>query len=79
MMLLLYVERAVVVLLAAVALLLAIVSFRQASGSTVAFLEGCGFGFRYIFDPGIRVRDEHPGSYFRELTNHFLGKNTVIL
>jgi hypothetical protein len=37
MMLLLYVERAVVVLLAAVALLLAIVSFRQASGSTVAF------------------------------------------
>ncbi len=54
MMLLLYVERAVVVLLAAVALLLAIVSFRQASGSTVAFLQCCGFGIRCFFDPGFR-------------------------
>jgi hypothetical protein len=48
MMLLLYVERAVVVLLAAVALLLAIVSFRQASGSTVAF-------FRSVADPESRA------------------------
>jgi hypothetical protein len=23
---------------------------------------------------GIRIRDEHPGSYFRELRNNFLGE-----
>ncbi len=49
-MLLLYVERAVVVLLAAVALLLAIVSFRQASGS-----QCLGFGIRCLFDLGIQI------------------------
>jgi hypothetical protein len=55
MMLLLYVERAVVVLLAAVALLLAIVSFRQASGSTVAFFAVLRIRDPLpIFDPGIR-------------------------
>jgi hypothetical protein len=25
-------------------------------------------------DPGIRIRDEQPRSYFRELRNNFLGK-----
>ncbi len=35
-------------------------------------------------DPGwvkkikIRIRDEHPGSYFRELRNNFSGKNTYL-
>jgi hypothetical protein len=33
-------------------------------------------------DPGwekilIRIRDEHPGSYFRELRNNFLGLNYI--
>jgi hypothetical protein len=27
---------------------------------------------------GIRILDEHPGSYFRELSNNFLGKNTYL-
>ncbi len=27
---------------------------------------------------GIRIRDEHPGSYIRELRNNFLGQNTYI-
>jgi hypothetical protein len=27
----------------------------------------------------LRIRDEHPGSYFRELRNNFLGLNTQSL
>jgi hypothetical protein len=28
---------------------------------------------RCLFDPWIRIRDEQPGSYFRELRNHLFG------
>ncbi len=39
----------------------------------------CGSGIQCLFDPWIRDpgwvknKDEHPGSYFRELRNNFLG------
>jgi hypothetical protein len=73
MMLLLYVERAVVVLLAAVALLLAIVSFRQASGSTVAcFCSAAVPGPCAFLIAGSGIRDgKKSGSYFRELIRNF--------
>jgi hypothetical protein len=32
-----------------------------------------GSGIRDGYKIGIRIRDEQPGSYFRELRNHFLG------
>ncbi len=44
-----------------------------------------GSRIRYLFDPWIRdlgwvkIRDEQPGSFFRELRNNFLGWNTYIL
>jgi hypothetical protein len=44
----------------------------------------CGSGIRWIFDPWFRdpgwvkirigIRDEHPGSYFREQINNFIVK-----
>jgi hypothetical protein len=34
---------------------------------------GSGSGIQSLFDPGIRIRDEQPGSYFRELRNNFFG------
>jgi hypothetical protein len=38
----------------------------------VAFLTpGSGMGKKSSYGSGIR--DEHPGSYFREIRNHFLG------
>jgi hypothetical protein len=54
-------------------LLLSKVSFTQCCGS--------GSGIGCLFDPWIRdglkirirIRDEEPGSYFRELTNNILG------
>jgi hypothetical protein len=49
----------------------------QCCGSGAFLTSGSG-----IWDPGsgmgkkikIRIRDIHPGSYFRELRNNFLGK-----
>jgi hypothetical protein len=53
----------------------------------------CGSGFRCLFDPwirdpvwvkktgsasGIRIRDEQPELYFRELRNNFLGLNRYV-
>jgi hypothetical protein len=41
--------------------------------------QGSGVFLTPVRDPGwikkikIRIRDEHPGSYFRELRNNFLG------
>jgi hypothetical protein len=34
---------------------------------------GSGMGIKSRSGYGIRIRDEHPGSYFRELENNFLG------
>jgi hypothetical protein len=45
--------------------------------SAVDSLNQCsGSGIRCLFNPGIRIRYEHFGSYFRELRNTFLVKNT---
>jgi hypothetical protein len=46
--------------------------------------ESDAFFDHWIWDPGwvkveIRISDEHPGSYFRELRNSFLVENTSIL
>jgi hypothetical protein len=38
---------------------------------------GSGMGKKSRSGSGIRIRDEHPGSYLRELRKNFLGqKNT---
>jgi hypothetical protein len=48
---------------------------RQCCGSgSGAFLTlGSGMGKKSRSGSGIRIRDEHPGSYFRELKNNFFG------
>ncbi len=45
-------------------------------GSGVFLTPGSGMGQKSGSGSGIRIRDEKPGSYFRELRNHFLGQNT---
>jgi hypothetical protein len=39
---------------------------------------GSGSGIRCFFDPWIRIRDEQPGSYFRELKKQFFGLKYLI-
>ncbi len=55
--------------------------------SSRGYIRCSGSGIRCLFDPWIRdgkkikirIRDEHPGSYFQELKTIFWVKNTLIL
>jgi hypothetical protein len=47
-------------------------------GSGAFLTPGSGMGTKSRSGSGIRIRDEHPGEYFRELRNSFLVKNTLM-